>query len=81
MQYENARGHNFSFYLVIFQTILLQDRLGKNYCVACSELDSDTDKDNPGMCSTGGANVFLVYNSVANFIACSGEDNEDSQLL
>ncbi|CAG5127934.1 unnamed protein product [Candidula unifasciata] len=28
-------------------TILLQDRQGTNYCVACSELDSDTDKDNP----------------------------------
>lgn len=28
-------------------TILLQDRQGTKYCVACSELDSDTDKDNP----------------------------------
>uniref|UniRef100_A0A0B6ZPT7 Uncharacterized protein n=2 Tax=Arion vulgaris TaxID=1028688 RepID=A0A0B6ZPT7_9EUPU len=28
-------------------TILLQDRQGIKYCVACSELDSDTDKDNP----------------------------------
>ncbi|KAK6180647.1 hypothetical protein SNE40_008656 [Patella caerulea] len=29
------------------ETILLQDRHGNNYCVACSELDSDTDKDDP----------------------------------
>ncbi|XP_050407317.2 protein ZNRD2 isoform X2 [Patella vulgata] len=29
------------------ETILLQDRHGSNYCVACSELDSDTDKDDP----------------------------------
>ncbi|CAL1546505.1 unnamed protein product [Lymnaea stagnalis] len=29
------------------ETILLQDRQGTKYCVACSELDSDTDKDNP----------------------------------
>ncbi|XP_059162809.1 protein ZNRD2-like [Physella acuta] len=29
------------------ETILLQDRQGTQYCVACSELDSDTDKDNP----------------------------------
>ncbi|BFZ11663.1 hypothetical protein BsWGS_14701 [Bradybaena similaris] len=28
-------------------TILLQDRQGVKYCIACSELDSDTDKDNP----------------------------------
>lgn len=30
------------------QTILLQDKQKKNYCVACQELDSDVDKDNPG---------------------------------
>ncbi|KAI8784969.1 Sjoegren syndrome/scleroderma autoantigen 1, partial [Biomphalaria glabrata] len=28
-------------------TIILQDRQGQNYCVACSELDSEEDKDNP----------------------------------
>ncbi|XP_071080318.1 protein ZNRD2-like [Haliotis cracherodii] len=28
-------------------TILLQDKQGSNYCIACSELDSDADKDNP----------------------------------
>lgn len=32
-----------------FQTILLQDRQQKNYCVSCQELDSDIDKDNPGI--------------------------------
>lgn len=31
-----------------FQTILLQDRQQKNYCVSCQEMDSDIDKDNPG---------------------------------
>lgn len=31
------------------QTILLQDKQQKNYCVSCQELDSDVDKDNPGM--------------------------------
>ncbi|KAM8834926.1 protein ZNRD2 [Synchiropus picturatus] len=30
-------------------TILLQDRLQKNYCVSCQELDSDIDKDNPAL--------------------------------
>ncbi|KAH3851287.1 protein ZNRD2-like isoform X2 [Dreissena polymorpha] len=28
-------------------TILLQDKHGVNYCVACMELDTDTDKDDP----------------------------------
>ncbi|XP_045163837.2 protein ZNRD2-like [Mercenaria mercenaria] len=28
-------------------TILLQDKQGVNYCVACKELDTDTDKDDP----------------------------------
>ncbi|XP_029106614.1 protein ZNRD2 [Scleropages formosus] len=31
------------------ETILLQDRQKKNYCVACQELDSDVDKDNPAL--------------------------------
>ncbi|XP_048851098.1 protein ZNRD2 isoform X1 [Brienomyrus brachyistius] len=31
------------------ETILLQDRQKKNYCVACQELDSDIDKDNPAL--------------------------------
>ncbi|MGH0144190.1 UNVERIFIED_CONTAM: hypothetical protein FKN15_005905 [Acipenser sinensis] len=31
-------------------TILMQDKQKKNYCVACQELDSDMDKDNP-VCS------------------------------
>ncbi|XP_005998149.1 protein ZNRD2 [Latimeria chalumnae] len=30
-------------------TILIQDRQKKNYCVACQELDSDVDKDNPAL--------------------------------
>ena len=30
------------------QTILLQDREGENYCIACRELDTDTSKDDPG---------------------------------
>ncbi|KAL7846277.1 hypothetical protein SRHO_G00212570, partial [Serrasalmus rhombeus] len=30
-------------------TILLQDKQKKNYCVACQELDSDVDKDNPAL--------------------------------
>nr|XP_033812936.1 protein ZNRD2 [Geotrypetes seraphini] len=29
--------------------ILLQDKKRKNYCVACQELDSDIDKDNPAL--------------------------------
>lgn len=35
--------------ICVFQTILLQDKQQKNYCVSCQELDSDIDKDNPGM--------------------------------
>ncbi|CAG5872310.1 unnamed protein product [Menidia menidia] len=30
-------------------TILLQDKHQKKYCVACQELDSDIDKDNPAL--------------------------------
>ncbi|XP_055466587.1 protein ZNRD2 [Psammomys obesus] len=30
-------------------TILLQDKQRKIYCVACQELDSDVDKDNPAL--------------------------------
>ncbi|XP_065114165.1 protein ZNRD2 [Paramisgurnus dabryanus] len=30
-------------------TILMQDKQKKNYCVACQELDSDVDKDNPAL--------------------------------
>lgn len=37
------------YVFVFFQTILLQDKQQKNYCVSCQELDSDIDKDNPGM--------------------------------
>ena len=33
---------------VPLQTILLQDKQQKYYCVSCQELDSDVDKDNPG---------------------------------
>ncbi|GCB82261.1 hypothetical protein scyTo_0022884 [Scyliorhinus torazame] len=31
------------------ETVLLQDKKLKNYCVACQELDSDVDKDNPAL--------------------------------
>ena len=34
--------------LFCFQNILLQDREGRNYCVACNELDADGNKDDPG---------------------------------
>ena len=30
------------------QTILLQNREGQDYCVACSDLASDSGKDDPG---------------------------------
>ncbi|XP_028839701.1 protein ZNRD2 [Denticeps clupeoides] len=33
----------------VCQTILLQDKQKKNYCVSCQELDSDVDKDNPAL--------------------------------
>lgn len=36
-------------FVCVPQTILLQDKQKKNYCVACQELDSDIDKDNPGV--------------------------------
>ncbi|XP_048734020.1 protein ZNRD2-like [Ostrea edulis] len=36
----------------ICDTILLEDREGVNYCIACSELDTDTDKDDPVVSST-----------------------------
>lgn len=46
-----------------FQTILLQDKQRKIYCVACQELDSDVDKDNPGEGSSvpyGEKNVVIA---------------------
>lgn len=39
---------SFMYPCLCFQTILLQDKQQKNYCVSCQELDSDIDKDNPG---------------------------------
>ncbi|KAL3873322.1 hypothetical protein ACJMK2_036454 [Sinanodonta woodiana] len=33
----------------ICDTILLQDKQGQNYCVACKELDADANKDDPVM--------------------------------
>ncbi|KAK3597129.1 hypothetical protein CHS0354_038048 [Potamilus streckersoni] len=33
----------------ICETILLQDKQGQNYCVACKELDADANKDDPVM--------------------------------
>lgn len=38
-------------------TILLQTRQGVNYCVSCSELDSDADKDNPALNTTAAASM------------------------
>jgi len=38
-------------------TILLQTRQGQNYCVSCSELDSDADKDNPALNITAAASM------------------------
>lgn len=38
--------------ILCVQTILLQNRQKKNYCVSCQELDSDIDKDNPGTTHT-----------------------------
>ena len=31
-----------------FQCILMQDKQKKDYCIACSELEGDTTKDDPG---------------------------------
>ena len=36
------------FMLMCLQTILMRSKQGVDYCVACSELDSDDVKDNPG---------------------------------
>jgi len=38
-------------------TILLQTRQGQNYCVSCSELDSDADKDNPAINTAAAASM------------------------
>uniref|UniRef100_A0A8C6LFQ1 Zinc ribbon domain containing 2 n=1 Tax=Nothobranchius furzeri TaxID=105023 RepID=A0A8C6LFQ1_NOTFU len=51
----NIIKHNYGYIsdcvysCVCFQTILLQDKQQKNYCVSCQELDSDIDKDNPAL--------------------------------
>lgn len=50
------------------QTILLQDRQGVNYCVACSELDSDNTKDDPGTLSTY-INRYILFNSFSHIEA------------
>ena len=34
--------------MIDLQTILLEDKQGMKYCIACRELDTDTDKDDPG---------------------------------
>lgn len=47
---------------VSLQTILLQDKQKKFYCVACQELNSDIDKDNPGM-SRGAERACCYFHS------------------
>ncbi len=44
--------------LIYLQTILLQDKQNKYYCVACQELNSDIDKDNPG---TFKCSMWIIY--------------------
>lgn len=43
-----SKGFVKSVFVLCVQTILLQNKQQKNYCVSCQELDSDVDKDNPG---------------------------------
>ncbi len=47
--------------LIYLQTILLQDKQNKYYCVACQELNSDIDKDNPG---TFKCSMWIIYEYV-----------------
>jgi len=42
-------------------TILLQNREGANYCVACEELESETSKDDPAISSTAAAASLLEH--------------------
>ena len=37
------------FLYFFYQTIELQDKKNKIYCVACEEIDTDIQKDNPGI--------------------------------
>lgn len=46
---------NVVFFTFPLQTILLKDKHDSNYCVACSELDTDLAKDDPGICYTSNA--------------------------
>lgn len=58
---------------IYFQTILLQDKQKKYYCVACQELDSDVDKDNPGTFKCSLLNCLWMYSldSCVSLLTCS----------
>ena len=44
-----------------FQTILLRDKQQQDYCVACSELDTEHAKDDPGEDSTTPTFSFILF--------------------
>lgn len=46
-------------------TILLQDKQGQNYCIACKELDTDTSKDDP-VVSTAAARSQILEGTTAD---------------
>ncbi|WAR18447.1 ZNRD2-like protein [Mya arenaria] len=56
-------------------TILLQDKQGVNYCVACQELDTDIDKDDPVLCQAA-ARSQILEGSVAD-----DEDRDDLSFM
>ncbi|KAH9496117.1 Protein znrd2 [Bulinus truncatus] len=47
----------------VCETIMLQDKQGVLYCVACSELDSDGDKDNPVINQTAASSLARELSS------------------
>ncbi|KAI8482593.1 protein ZNRD2-like [Branchiostoma floridae x Branchiostoma belcheri] len=56
--------------------ILLRDKQGADYCVACNELESDHDKDNPAVSEVAarGLHREAQYATAAKDLASSGQE-------
>ncbi|KAK3093531.1 hypothetical protein FSP39_016846 [Pinctada imbricata] len=47
-------------------TILLEDKSGMKYCIACKELDTDTEKDNPVTSAIAARSLVQEGSSITN---------------
>ncbi|ELU08865.1 hypothetical protein CAPTEDRAFT_125709, partial [Capitella teleta] len=55
-------------------TILMLDKQGRNYCIACSELDSDADKDDPALNTQAARQLEAEQNQRSTFADAESEE-------